>query len=107
MKKAKKLAQLPRRKKPFGPRPKLKRIPHYDSCKDRWEKARKERKALFTEAQRGKPNHKDEWKTGFVTPDSVASAKSGGVLLKSVATPCLNDGVRKSAFCVSVDWRKP
>ena len=36
-----------------------------------------------------------------------ASAKSGGVLLNSVCTPCSNAGVRKSAFCVSVDWRKP
>ena len=36
-----------------------------------------------------------------------ASAKSGGVLLINVCTPCSNAGVRKSAFCVSVDCRKP
>ena len=36
-----------------------------------------------------------------------ASTNSGGVLLNSCFFPISNAGVRNSAFCVSVLWRKP
>jgi hypothetical protein len=56
-----------------------KQVPHYDLCEARWEKDREERKARFAAAQRkGKPDHKDDWATGFVTPDPIRSNKSGG-----------------------------
>jgi len=58
-----------------------KQVPHYDQCKARWEKSRKEREAQFAAAQRqGKPDDcKDDWKPGarFVTPDPIQSDKSG------------------------------